>query len=78
MTSTASTSDVACWVLAVDAEGGRSAQAVTYQGTLAKLSPTLAATFPTVLHPGGAPATFTVWRRHKGHPQTPTTGAATA
>jgi hypothetical protein len=60
VTYTASTSDVDCWVLAVDAEGGRSAQAVIYQGTVAKLSPTLAAAFPTVLHPGGAPATFTV------------------
>ena len=60
VTYTASTSNVACWVLAVDAEGGRPAQAVIYQGTLAKLSPSLSATFPTVLHPGASPTTFTI------------------
>jgi hypothetical protein len=60
VTYTASTSNVACWVLAVDAAGGQSAQSVIYQGTAQKDAATATATFPTSLHPGGTPTTFTI------------------
>jgi hypothetical protein len=60
VTYTASTYNVACWVLATEAEGGRSAVSVIYQGTAQKDSPSLVASFPTSLHAGGSPTTFTV------------------
>jgi hypothetical protein len=60
VTYTASSYDVACSVLAVDAEDGRSASAVIYQGTAQKDSPTFHAAFPSSLQAGGAPVTFTI------------------
>jgi hypothetical protein len=54
----ASKADVDCWVLAVDAEGGRSAEAAVYQGRDTRDSPTLQASFPTTVTAGGAPAVF--------------------
>ena len=60
VTYTASKDDVDCWVLAVDAEGGRSAAAAIYQGKDARTSPTLEASFPSTLNAGAAPAQFTV------------------
>ncbi len=60
VTYTASTYNVACWVLATEAEGGRSAVSVIYQGTAQKDSPSLVASFPTSLHAGGSPTTFTM------------------
>ena len=59
VTYTASTYNVACWVLATEADGGRSAVSVIYQGTAQKDSPSLVASFPTSLHAGGSPTTFT-------------------
>jgi hypothetical protein len=59
ITYTASTSNVACWVVGVDAYQGRSAEAVIYQGTTQEQSPTFNASFPTILHAGG-PTTFTI------------------
>ena len=59
ITYTASTSNVSCWVLAVDAKGGRTAQAVIYQGTAQKQSPTFTASYPTKLQAGGS-TDFTV------------------
>jgi hypothetical protein len=60
VTYTASTSNVACWILAVDAAGGQSAQSIVYQGTTEKDAATATATFPTSMHPGGSPTTFTI------------------
>jgi hypothetical protein len=60
VTYTASTADVACWVLAVEALGGRSAESVVYQGTMQKASPTFKATYPTTLDAGGPTQTFTI------------------
>jgi hypothetical protein len=60
VTYTASTSDVACWVLAVEALGGRSAESVIYQGTTEKASPSFKAAYPRTLEAGASPTTFTV------------------
>jgi hypothetical protein len=57
---TASTSNVACWILAVDAAGGQSAQSIVYQGSAQKDAATATDTFPTSMHPGGTPTTFTI------------------
>jgi hypothetical protein len=56
----ASAWDVSCWVVAVDAQGGRAAESLIYQGTAQKTIPTLNASFPTLLKAGAAPATFTL------------------
>ncbi len=48
-----------CWVLATEADGGKGSESVIYQGTAAKLSPSLTATFPATLQPGRT-ATFTM------------------
>lgn len=60
VTYNASTDDVACWVLASEAEAGRSAEAVIYQGTTKRDSPTFHAAFPTSLEAGAAPTAFTM------------------
>jgi hypothetical protein len=57
---TASGSDVSCWVVAIDADGGQAAEAVVYQGTTGKDVPTVGTTFPTLLKAGAAPTLFTV------------------
>ena len=59
VTYTASKFSVQCWVLAVEADGGRGSESIIYQGTDAQDRPSLVAEFPTRLHPGSA-ATFTV------------------
>jgi hypothetical protein len=60
VTYTGSKDDVACWVMAVDAGGGQSAQSVIYQGSTQSDADTLKASFPTSLKAGGTPATFTI------------------
>jgi hypothetical protein len=60
VTYTASKQDATCWILAVDADGGRSAEAVIHQGAAKASSPSLVASFPRVLQAGGSPATFTI------------------
>jgi len=60
VTYTASTFKVQCWVLAVEADGGRGAESVIYQGSTRTNSPSIEASFPTSLHAGGSPATFTM------------------
>jgi hypothetical protein len=60
VTYTASSDNVACWVLAVDADHGQSSQAVVYQGTTRKNAETFTAVFPTSLQAGGSPRIFTV------------------
>ena len=59
ITYTASTSNVSCWVLAVEGKGGQTAQAVIYQGTTQKQSPTFTASYPTKVQAGGS-TDFTV------------------
>ena len=59
VTYTASSDNVSCWVVATEALAGRSAEAVIYQGTTQKDSPTFHATFPTSLEAGGSATTFT-------------------
>jgi hypothetical protein len=59
ITYTASTSNVSCWVLAVEADRGQTAEAVIYQGTTQKQSPTFNASYPTTL-PAGGSTDFTV------------------
>jgi hypothetical protein len=54
ITYTASTSNVSCYVVAVEAHGGKSAEAVIYQGTMQKQSPTFKAAFPTTVQAGGS------------------------
>lgn len=49
-----STSNVSCYVVAVEAHGGKSAEAVIYQGTMQKQSPTFKAAFPTTVQAGGS------------------------
>jgi hypothetical protein len=44
----------------VDAAGGQSAQSIIYQGSAQKDAATAAAAFPTSMHPGGSPTTFTI------------------
>jgi len=60
VTYTASSDDVACWVLADESLGGNSAQAVIYQGTTQKQAPTYKAAYPTSLTAGASPTTFTI------------------
>jgi hypothetical protein len=64
-TYTASKSNVACWVLAVEADGGRSAQSLIYQGTTEKASPSFHADFPTSVQ-AGATKTFTMTATNPG------------
>jgi hypothetical protein len=59
ITYTASRSNVSCWVIAVEGQGGQAAESVLYQGTMQKQSPTYTASFPTTLHAGGS-TTFTI------------------
>ena len=54
VTYTASKFNVQCWVLATEAEGGRGAESIVYQGTTQKNSPSLVAKFPSSLRPGSA------------------------
>ncbi len=60
VTYTASTSNVACTVYAVEANGGNSAQTLIYQGTAQKDAATIRAAFPTTLQAGAPATTFTV------------------
>jgi len=60
VTYTASKQDVSCWVSAVDAEGGRSAQALIRQGTAAAAAQSIVAAFPRALQAGGSPVLFTL------------------
>jgi hypothetical protein len=60
VTYTASKKDVPCWVLANEAEGGRAAEALVYQGSAGKLSPTIRASFPRALQAGGKPVMFSL------------------
>jgi hypothetical protein len=57
---TASASDVACDLVAIEADGGDSADSVIYQGTAKAQSPTIHAEFPSSVVAGGAATTFTV------------------
>jgi hypothetical protein len=59
ITYTASTSNVSCYVVAVEGHGGKSAEAVIYQGTTRKQSPAFIAQYPTTL-PAGASKDFTI------------------
>jgi hypothetical protein len=68
VTYTASKGDVSCWVLAVDAAGGRSGAAVIYQGATRADSPAIRATFPRSLRAGGPPATFDLTLVASEHP----------
>ncbi len=52
--------NVSCWVVAVEADGGRAAESVVYQGTTQKDVPVLAAKFPTLLKAGASPTIFTL------------------
>jgi hypothetical protein len=65
VTYTASTDNVACWVLGVDSLGGRSATAVVYQGTTRKEAPTFDAAYPKTLEAGARPTTFTMVARNR-------------
>jgi hypothetical protein len=60
VTYTASSDNVACWILADESLGGQSAQAVVYQGTTRKQAPTFKAAYPTSIKAGGSPTTFTI------------------
>ena len=60
VTYTASTSNVACSVFAVEANGGNSAQTLIYQGTGQKDAASISADFPTTLTAGAPATTFTV------------------
>jgi hypothetical protein len=57
---TASASDVACDLVAIEADGGDSADSVIYQGTAKAQSPTIHAEFPSSVVAGGTPTTFSV------------------
>jgi hypothetical protein len=57
---TASSSDVACDLAAIEGDGGRSADSVIYQGKAQAQAPTIHAQFPSTVVAGGAPTTFTV------------------
>jgi hypothetical protein len=59
ITYTASTSNVSCWVIAAEGKDGQSAEAVIYQGTMQKQSPTFDAQFPKSLQAGGS-SDFTI------------------
>ena len=58
VTYTASTDNLICSIIAVEAKGGRTAESLIYQGTDAKLSPAVHAAFPTSVRAGGATTTF--------------------
>ena len=59
VTYTASSDNLICSIIAVEAKGGRTAESVIYQGTDAKLSPTVDASWPsTQFAAGGATTTF--------------------
>jgi hypothetical protein len=58
-TYTASRDNVSCWVIADEPYFGKSAEAVIYQGTLQKQSPTFTPSFPTRVQAGGS-TTFTL------------------
>jgi hypothetical protein len=60
ITYTASTGDVVCEIVAVEAYGGQSSNSVIYQGVTQGKAPTIHAKFPTQLQAGGAPTIFTV------------------
>jgi hypothetical protein len=60
VTYTVSKDNAACWVMAVEAGGGQSAQSVIYQGSSQADADTLKDTFPTSLKAGGSPTTFTI------------------
>lgn len=60
VTYTASSDNVSCWVLAVDADRGQASEALIYQGTTRTDAPTFNATFPASLQAGGSPRTFTI------------------
>jgi hypothetical protein len=59
VTYTASTSNVACWVIGTEARTGHAAVATIYQGTTQKQSPTFNASYPKTLLAGGS-TDFTV------------------
>ncbi len=59
VTYTASKFSVQCWVVATEADGGRGAEAIIYQGKDAEFSPNLTASFPASVRPGRS-ATFTM------------------
>ena len=54
VTYTASKFNAQCWVVATEAEGGRAAESIIYQGSDVKYSPTVVAKFPSSLRPGSA------------------------
>lgn len=60
-TYTASTDQVACFILAIDAESGSSDSATIYQGTSNDIAPAITdASVPASLTPGGPAETFSV------------------
>jgi hypothetical protein len=59
ITYTASTSNVACWVIATEARTGHAAVATIYQGTTQTQTPTFSASYPKTL-PAGGSTDFTV------------------
>ena len=65
VTYSASTSNVTCWVLAVDAEGGLAGQSALYQGTTQHDSPTLTSGFVTSLK-AGQQSTFSMKEGNPG------------
>ena len=60
VTYTASTGDVECEIVAVEAYGGQSSNSIIYQGATQGEAATIHANFPTMLQAGGAPTTFTI------------------
>ena len=57
---TASSSDIACDLVAIEADGGNSADSVIYQGKVQSMAPKMHADFPPSVRAGNAPTTFTV------------------
>ena len=57
---TASSSDVACDLVAIEADGGESADSVIYQNKAEVHAPKIHADLPSSVNAGGAPTTFTV------------------
>jgi hypothetical protein len=60
VTYTASSDNVSCWVLAVEANHGQSSEALIYQGTTQKKAQTFNGAFPKSLQAGGSPRIFTI------------------
>jgi hypothetical protein len=60
VTYTVSKANVVCWVMAVEARSGQSAQSVIYQGDAQSEADTLEASFPASVKAGGPPTTFTI------------------